>query len=398
MKFSVLLPTRNRLEYLRYAVESVRRQSYGDWEIVISDNDSEDDICGYVASLGDDRLRYCRTASFVPVTENWNNALDRAVGDWVVMLGDDDGLLPGYFDRLREALTQNPDPDFIYSSALFFAYPGVMPDRPEGFIRRDVNKYFFGTAPYMLDRTEAHAIAQGYLDFRMPVASNMQFAAISRRAIDRLRSKAGQFFCSPYPDFYATPALFLTSARILIIPEPLVVIGITPKSYGYFHFNNKADTGLSFLNNAAALDSDDRISTARLPGTSYNDSWLAANCDLYQFWGREYGLRFDIGRYRWRQIIYSYKHRYFDRDLSGVGIGELSRRLTWPERLAAWAMAVGFSVLRRIPRRLRDGTIARLRGAIGQHAISEREPTQRRFRNLLELYDAVEADPAGILV
>ena len=44
---SVLLPTKNRLTYLRYAVESVRRQDYPHWEIVISDNHSEEDILGY---------------------------------------------------------------------------------------------------------------------------------------------------------------------------------------------------------------------------------------------------------------------------------------------------------------------------------------------------------------
>src|SRR5215210_76461 len=75
MRFSALLPTRNRLEYLRFAVESVLRQDDSDWELVVSDNDSEEDIAGYVASLGDDRVRYVRTDAFVPVTENWNNAL-----------------------------------------------------------------------------------------------------------------------------------------------------------------------------------------------------------------------------------------------------------------------------------------------------------------------------------
>ncbi len=48
---SVLLPTRNRLEYLRTAIETVRRQDDGDWELVVSDNDSEEDIAGHVASL-----------------------------------------------------------------------------------------------------------------------------------------------------------------------------------------------------------------------------------------------------------------------------------------------------------------------------------------------------------
>ncbi len=100
MKFSVLLPTRNRLEYLRYAVETVRRQDYSNWEIIVSDNCSEEDISAYVHSLNEPRIKYVRTLELVPVTDNWNNALQQCDGDYVVMLGDDDGLLPGYFSTL----------------------------------------------------------------------------------------------------------------------------------------------------------------------------------------------------------------------------------------------------------------------------------------------------------
>ena len=74
MKFSVLLPTRNRLDLLYYAVETVRRQDYLDWEIIVSDNFSEEDIAGYIKSLDDSRIKYFRTGKFVPVTDNWNNA------------------------------------------------------------------------------------------------------------------------------------------------------------------------------------------------------------------------------------------------------------------------------------------------------------------------------------
>ncbi len=99
MKFSVLLPTRNRLDLLKYAVETVRRQDYDDWQIVISDNFSDDDIGGYVGSLQEPRIRYRRTQRLVPVTQSWNNALERYTGDYVVMLGNDDGLMKGYFSR-----------------------------------------------------------------------------------------------------------------------------------------------------------------------------------------------------------------------------------------------------------------------------------------------------------
>ena len=93
LKFSILLPTRNRLEYLRLAVESVLRQDMQDWQLVVSDNCSEQDIEGYVSSLGDPRIVYRRTERLVPVTENWNRALAHSEGDYVIMLGDDDALL-----------------------------------------------------------------------------------------------------------------------------------------------------------------------------------------------------------------------------------------------------------------------------------------------------------------
>ena len=132
---SVLLPTRDRLEYLRYAVESVRRQDVGDWEIVVSDNDSSDDVVGYVAGLRDERIRYVRTDGFVPVTENWNNALRHSRGEYVVMLGDDDALLPGYCSALKRVRDRFDSPDVVYTGARLFAYPGVLADEPAGYVQ-----------------------------------------------------------------------------------------------------------------------------------------------------------------------------------------------------------------------------------------------------------------------
>src|SRR5688500_18436627 len=150
---TVLLPTRNRLEFLRYAVETVLRQDDGDWEIVVSDNDSEEDIAGHVEGLRDDRVRYVCTPSFVPVTDNWNNALAHSTGRYVVMLGDDDGLMPGYVARLRELVERFAQPDVIYTSALIFAYPDVLPDEPEGYLQPYGYASFLRrkTKPFVLD-------------------------------------------------------------------------------------------------------------------------------------------------------------------------------------------------------------------------------------------------------
>lgn len=396
MKYSVLLPTRNRLEYLRYAVETVLRQDYADWEIVVSDNCSEDDIAGYVLKLGEPRIKYLRTASFVPVTDNWNNALDHSSGEYVIMLGDDDGLMPGYFSTINRALESFPDPDFVYGSALFYAYPGVIPDQPQGFLRRDRNGVFTETEPFWLDSERARQIARGYLDFRMPVASNMQFSLISRRKIEEFR-RSGAFFQSPYPDFYATPALFLTSERILIYPEPLVVIGITPKSYGYFHFNNRSSDGLQFLNNSAALALGEKTSSAMLPGTSYNDSWLLANEALSANFASHRGMLPDYRRYRLLQIIHSYKKHYFSREIPHEALRPLLQRMSPRERLEGFGLAAAFSALRRLPTGLFSAIELPLRRLLGQHTMRPDEDAPPSAANLVEVYQALEqnSSPRG---
>jgi glycosyltransferase involved in cell wall biosynthesis len=393
MKFSVLLPTRNRLEYLKYAVETVRRQDYSDWEIIVSDNCSEDDIAGYVSSLADSRIRYFRTDRFVPVTDNWNNALAHSTGDYVVMLGDDDGLLPCYFSRLLRSFELFSTPDFVYVSAYFFAYPGVMPDSPAGFLRRDVSSLFPETTPFWLDAGRARAIARGYLDFRMPVASNMQFSLISRRMISMM-SSSGPFFQSPYPDFFATPALFLKSARILVYPQPMVVIGITPKSYGYFHFNNRAADGAKFLKNDERAPGKTTVESLMLPGTSYNDSWLFANEALSARHSADFQMLPNYSRYRMLQIVHGYKKYYFDQALSAQELTLLRTKMTVAERATyGFAFPIGFSLLRLAPLSLRTKVVAILRRLVGQHAMRESGETSPNLKNLLEVFESKNISP-----
>jgi len=146
VKFSILLPTRNRLEYLRLAVTSVLRQDFDDWEIVISDNCSEDDLAGYVGELADPRIVYTRAERSIPVTENWNRALAHSSGDYIVMLGDDDALLGSYLRHMSALIERFDRPELIYTKSLLFTYPRVDPLHPDGFLMENGCANFFNGA------------------------------------------------------------------------------------------------------------------------------------------------------------------------------------------------------------------------------------------------------------
>jgi hypothetical protein len=306
----------------------------------------------------------------------------------VVMLGDDDGLAPRYFSTLLTAFETHPRPEFVYIGAYFFSYPGAMADEPNGFLRRDRNRVFRREEPFWLDTHRAEAIARGYLNFRMPVASNMQFSLISRRMIAEL-SADGPFFRSPFPDFYATPLLFLRSRRTLVLSLPLVIIGITPKSYGASHFGNRPSDGVAFLGNEIELGGS--ASRDFLPGTPYYDSWLLAMKALCAELAERRGLRPNYRRYRFLQVVHSYKKCYYDRAVPTSSLAPLRLRMS-PYELAIHGIAlpIAFTILRWVPSLLRGGIVAMLRRSLGQHSIAKDPFATQSYRDIVDVYAALE--------
>ncbi len=394
IKFSILLPTRNRLEYLKLAVASVLRQDDDDWQLVISDNCSEQDVEGYVASLEDARIVYRRTERLLAVTENWNRALALSDGDYVIMLGDDDALLDGYLSSMRELIERFNAPDVIYAKALLFTYPDVDPARPSGWLmEHGCGEFFAGASePFVLEPGRALELVRGAMQFRLRYDFNAQFALISRPLIDSLAGY-GDFYQSDFPDYYSMNAAFLRAERIVIDPAPRVVIGVTPKSYGYFHVNDKEGEGRDFLGGGAAPEAT---------GTNINVGWLSAMSALERGLGGELGLSVDRRRYRFVQAAYVYARRR-----AGVArTGELERLEQELPLLERWLYRAANAALgivdRLVPTRRRTAMIGAFNRLVGQLPPIDPAIVEGRYGDALDVCaawspsaSAGAAQPAG---
>ncbi len=112
---SVVIPTRNRIERLRRALASVDQQTFRDFDVWIVDDGSTDGTAQY---LGQDRLReeYPDIPSInvlvndrpVGAAAARNRALERARGDLIAFLDDDDIWLPDYLKRQVATLDSHP--------------------------------------------------------------------------------------------------------------------------------------------------------------------------------------------------------------------------------------------------------------------------------------------------
>ena len=103
MLVSVYLPTRNRVQLLQRAVESVRAQTLVDHELIIVDDASTDSTPEYLARLAesDARVRVHRSAVPSGAPHARNRAIRQARGEWVTGLDDDDEFMPS---RLEAAV------------------------------------------------------------------------------------------------------------------------------------------------------------------------------------------------------------------------------------------------------------------------------------------------------
>lgn len=97
MSVSVLIPTHNRLNSFKRAIQSVFDQTYPVDEIIVTDSGS-DGTAEYVQALDDPRIVYSKNT--YGMVDNWKAALDKASGQWIKFVFDDDWLESTCIERL----------------------------------------------------------------------------------------------------------------------------------------------------------------------------------------------------------------------------------------------------------------------------------------------------------
>lgn len=111
MKFSITIPAYKQ-KYLYEAIESCLAQTYKDFELIIVDDASPEDLKSVVDRFQDSRIRYYRNeknCGALNVVDNWNISLGYATGDYVICMGDDDKLLPNCLEEYFKLINRYSD-------------------------------------------------------------------------------------------------------------------------------------------------------------------------------------------------------------------------------------------------------------------------------------------------
>jgi glycosyltransferase involved in cell wall biosynthesis len=105
---SFCISTYNRPGYLKSTLKTILTQSFGDLEIVISDNDTEKSAEKVVQEINDPRIRYYSNGSNIGMIKSFSNSLNKASGEYIVMITDDDPIYPDMLETLYNLQTEYP--------------------------------------------------------------------------------------------------------------------------------------------------------------------------------------------------------------------------------------------------------------------------------------------------
>ena len=112
MTFTITIPA-YKSQFLKEAIESVATQTYQDWELIIVDDCSPENLRAVAEPfLKDSRIRYYRNeknCGAVDVVDNWNICLEKATGDYIICIGDDDRLKPCCLEAYQSLIEAHPD-------------------------------------------------------------------------------------------------------------------------------------------------------------------------------------------------------------------------------------------------------------------------------------------------
>lgn len=231
MKLSIVVPTVSRPDTLEFCLKTLINQSDKNYEVIVLDNHGGAQNKKIVESLGvPDLIKFYTTKKRLPISESWELAINLSSGDYVTLLGDDDGFVKNGVSLAREAIINsgsevvcwwphfywwNNSPSEIKNGLLFLNKPQKIlhpfdnSKSIDSFFKEDSSSWNFE---------------------RLPSVYN---SFVSRKLIERIKIETGDvYFNDICPDIHSGVVNMIFSNSTTLIDWPLTIRGISKHSTG----------------------------------------------------------------------------------------------------------------------------------------------------------------------
>lgn len=225
---SIVIPTRNRQIYAIESVKQIYNVTDERVQIVVQDNSDDNSLQKKIAEFSDcSRIKYSYTEKRIPGVENYAKGIENSEGEYVLCIGDDDGVLRYVVEVVEWASKNNIKAIKPGIQAMYF-WPGVSPKMRNG------NLYLYrcsDTISRVNPQKELEKLVknggQGYLDLNLVKAYH---GIVRKEFFDDVLEKTGHYCGGLSPDMYFCTALSLIIDEVVCLGIPLSIGGVCKAS------------------------------------------------------------------------------------------------------------------------------------------------------------------------
>jgi len=269
--FSIVIPTCQRHDTLKYAIKSVLNQTFQDFELVIMDNFSTPETAEVVFSFGDDRIKYYRASERLSATDNWELGLSYAKGEYICLIGDDDGLMPDGL-AIGKQLAEYYQTSIIAWDAPYYRWGNVITP----WLRNILDISLYQASPQIYNSHQyLSQVYDGTIKIDCPYGPRLYHGLVHRDIINKVKYvNDGKYFLTHcmVADIYASIVNSYFSDSYIFSYRPLSIKGFSEHSTGmsvlYPTYNSKAsdefkkDTAIEMIHPRLIPSKNVFISTA----------------------------------------------------------------------------------------------------------------------------------------
>jgi glycosyltransferase involved in cell wall biosynthesis len=228
---SIVIPTRNRDIYVNAAVLQVLENTPNDVQVVVQDNsDHEVFMNNFKDSSYFHRIKYNYSPGQLSFVDNFSKGVEIAEGEYLCMIGDDDGINPEIATFVHwakengiEAISPEIKLNYIWPNTGIKYYKTDNGNLT--IVNFDLKSKIYNTESEI--RKLLDSGGQNYLNYNLV---KIYHGIIKKEAMDRVKSITGKYFGGLSPDIYSSVALSLVVDKVLKINYPLTIPGVCRKS------------------------------------------------------------------------------------------------------------------------------------------------------------------------
>lgn len=229
--FTVIIPQKDRAEYLVHTLKSCMIQDYPNFEIIVSDDCSEDNSVEVVKELQkhDNRIKLFAHEHHLGMRENFEFALSQVRSGYVMALGGDDGLVVGCIWKMYKILKETGRQLLTWPYATFKYANDNEPQTMLYFRRRKSRTVRIIKSEYFLN-----SIANSFFYLVDECPMFYIKGVVSTELVEKVKSRTKDhcFYHCPTPDGFSGVILCGEVEDYAYTYEPLSIGGNTTKSQG----------------------------------------------------------------------------------------------------------------------------------------------------------------------